>query len=139
MLLKPIQNRREHGPPLLCALRAPVSRKVSKRQVHKSELRVLIVAQHSGTGLVILPRNLGDLSRELGVYLDPLPSFLEVRRIASLLLIAFCAGVYLAYRACFRWSTCSARNEYCSKELMQCASPSGREGCLLLLTPSGPL
>lgn len=83
MLLKPTQNRRKHGLPLLCALRAPVSRKMSKRQVHDSKLRLFIVLQRLCASVVILPRNLRDLFREPGVHFDPLPSFLEVCRIAE--------------------------------------------------------
>lgn len=84
MLLKPTQNRRKHGLPLLCALRAPVSQNMSKRQVHSSELGIFIVLQLPGAGVVILPRNLRDLFREPDVHLDPLPGFLKVCRIAEL-------------------------------------------------------
>lgn len=92
MLLEPIQNGQKCGLPLICTLRAPVSHKVPKHQIHHSKLGLFLVLERSRAGAVFLSRHLRQLLREAGVHLNAPASFLKVRRIAELVAYRLLCG-----------------------------------------------
>jgi hypothetical protein len=75
--------------------------------------------------------NMRDLLCKPRIYLDLLPGFVKDSNFCEWLRIlsldAFCARVCLMYHACFSWGILLTRDEYCSKELIVCADPSGMD------------